>query len=508
MDNSGNFVIAWQVTASAGNRDIYMRRYNSSGTALDSAPVAVAATSLDEYYPRVAVDRALGDIAVAYLGSDAASGYVTPYVRFYHSDGSNFTTALSSVALGTGLPALAPDVTFVNGQMIAAWPQFNYTSQTYVADVASIYPYYGSSATLTTMPVTLIPSSNASGAGMAQALPDVTIAHSGDNYVVYCDQFNGTSHTLVTYGSNNGVSGLANPTTITTSSAGDAWAAPVIGVNTTGNFVEGYYNTWAGANATVNAQLLTAVQTPSKLGVFANGAWYLDTNGDGTYTAADGSPLSFNVSGGTPVVGDWNGDGKTEIGMYKNGTWWLDTNGDGVLDTGDAVFIFGFSGSSVIPVVGDWNGGGKTEVGVYSNGAWFRDYDGSHNWDATNQAHLAYLGWAPVGSQTVIPVPGDWNGGGKDLMGVYSNGVWFRDTTGSNQWDGTHAYWGWNTPSLIPVVGDWNNSGVDELGVYNQGVWYRDYDGTHTWDTTNQNATEYLGWSARCRWWATGSTRP
>ena len=110
------------------------------------------------------------------------------------------------------------------------------------------------------------------------------------------------------------------------------------------------------------------------------------------------------MSGGTPVAGDWNGSGKTEIGMYKNGTWWLDTNEDGTLDAGDAVLSFGFSGNNVIPVVGDWNGGGKSEVGIYSGGAWFRDYDGSHTWDATNQAALAYLGWAPTGSQQIIPV--------------------------------------------------------------------------------------------------------
>ena len=210
MDNNGNFVLAWQTTVSAQNRDIYMRRYNSSGAALDALPVAVAATTLDEYYPHVAVDRLSGDIAVAYLGSDAASGYVTPYARFYHSDGSSFTNWPSAVALGTGLPALAPNVTFYNGQLLAAWPQST-TSGAYVADVASMYPYYNSSPTLTQLPATVIPStSTPTAAGMNQPA-ERRIARSGDNYIVSCDQFNGITHTSVTYGSNHGANGLASP---------------------------------------------------------------------------------------------------------------------------------------------------------------------------------------------------------------------------------------------------------------------------------------------------------
>ena len=39
--------------------------------------------------------------------------------------------------------------------------------------------------------------------------------------------------------------------------------------------------------------------------------------------------------GGVPedvVVGDWNGSGTTKIGIYRNGTWYLDRNGNGVWD--------------------------------------------------------------------------------------------------------------------------------------------------------------------------------
>ena len=225
---------------------------------------------------------------------------------------------------------------------------------------------------------------------------------------------------------------------------------------------------------------------PGNLGVFSGQYWYLDLTGNGQNTSVD----AFNVPGAQPVVGDWDGSGTTELGFYLNGTWWLQTT------SGMETFTFGFAGSNVFPVVGDWNGGGKTEVGVYCNGAWFRDVDGSHTWDATNQAALAYLGWNDGGTNTVIPVPGNWAGDGKTEMGVYCKGVWFLDSTGTGQWDGSYSYWGWDNPQLVPVAGNWSDSGLkDQFAVFNQGVWFRDADGTHTWDAANQAALAYFGWS-------------
>ena len=63
----------------------------------------------------------------------------------------------------------------------------------------------------------------------------------------------------------------------------------------------------------------------------------------------------FGASGWTPVVGDWNGDGKgTKIGIYKDGTWYLDWNGNGVWDSGtDKVYTFGAAGW--IPIIGKWS---------------------------------------------------------------------------------------------------------------------------------------------------------
>ena len=60
----------------------------------------------------------------------------------------------------------------------------------------------------------------------------------------------------------------------------------------------------------------------------------------------------FGTTGDTPVVGDWNGDGISDIGVFRSssGNWYLDTTRTGIVDT---TFQFGKSGDSVI--VGKWD---------------------------------------------------------------------------------------------------------------------------------------------------------
>jgi hypothetical protein len=101
-----------------------------------------------------------------------------------------------------------------------------------------------------------------------------------------------------------------------------------------------------------------------------------------------------------PVVGDWNGDGKTDAGVvYDWGWglgWYLDANGNGAWDgcLVDRCLFFGATGSK--PIVGDWNGDGKTDAGVvYDWGwglGWYLDANGNGAWDGCSVDRCFFFG--------------------------------------------------------------------------------------------------------------------
>ena len=104
---------------------------------------------------------------------------------------------------------------------------------------------------------------------------------------------------------------------------------------------------------------------------FARSASSATANGTSTWTATAAGPTAtrrpqFGQAGDMPVVGDFNGDGVDEIGVFRNGKWIIDTNGNHQIDAEDKVFEFGGAGDK--PVVGDWDGDGTDEPAVFRAG--------------------------------------------------------------------------------------------------------------------------------------------
>jgi hypothetical protein len=121
--------------------------------------------------------------------------------------------------------------------------------------------------------------------------------------------------------------------------------------------------------------------------------------------------LRFGPSRVHPVAGDFNGDGIRTIGVFQDGLWWLDLDGDGRWTDRDVKYEFGQAGD--LPVVGDLNGDGIEEIGVYRHGKWLLDINGNHELDAHDRVF-------EMGGEHDLPVMGDWNGDGSDDPGVYS----------------------------------------------------------------------------------------
>ena len=99
------------------------------------------------------------------------------------------------------------------------------------------------------------------------------------------------------------------------------------------------------------------------VGVFRAGTWYLDYNGNGKWDGCQqdgGQDLclynSFGQVGDLPAAGDWNGDGKAKVGVFRNGTWYLDYNGNGAWDgcAVDRCYVGSFGIQGDLPVAGRW----------------------------------------------------------------------------------------------------------------------------------------------------------
>ena len=103
----------------------------------------------------------------------------------------------------------------------------------------------------------------------------------------------------------------------------------------------------------------------STLGVFNNGKWRIDVNGDGRFTEGDDSFFNFGQTGDIAVVGDFNGDGLDEVAVVRGRDMIVDSNGNGQLDATDRVFEI--EGEAGQVVVGDFNGDGIDEAAFYSS---------------------------------------------------------------------------------------------------------------------------------------------
>ncbi|NUQ62986.1 MAG: carboxypeptidase regulatory-like domain-containing protein [Pirellulales bacterium] len=124
--------------------------------------------------------------------------------------------------------------------------------------------------------------------------------------------------------------------------------------------------------------------------------------------------FQYGAEGDRAVAGDWNGDGVTNIGLFRNGTWYLDMDGDGHWSRGDVMVRMGGEGD--LPVVGDFNGDGVDDLGLFRDGTWRLDMNGNHKLDVHDRVFQ-------LGGPNDRPVTGDFNGDGVDEVAVYQDGV-------------------------------------------------------------------------------------
>lgn len=288
-------------------------------------------------------------------------------------------------------------------------------------------------------------------------------------------------------------------------------------------------------------------QNPDTGGV----AWFEDLNGNRSFNATANltvdppvlseGPLRFGAQSGNPdepvvpVLGNWfkslQSD-RTEFGLYNpvTGEWSRDLNGNRTLEPLSEVTTF-TGRLGMIPLVGNFFDGpgtaddGLDERGEYDPnpldslgnpnpdyGKFFIDVNGNDAFDGLSEV-FSFVSPAvdPAVGQEDVPIVGDWNGDGKDDVGVYrpsgqffkpdgsllfpGNGLFFVDLNGDRDFDASEDRNGDNalTPGAPPfgedanlnnrldtndgpypfsfvggkpLVGDWTGGGRDRIGVY------------------------------------------
>jgi len=155
-------------------------------------------------------------------------------------------------------------------------------------------------------------------------------------------------------------------------------------------------------------------------GLVDPGTWYLMRSTAGFRT------LRFGYLGATPVAGDYDGDGRADIAVFDAagipgwaypGTWYLMQS-----TAGFRTFRFGYPG--VVPALGDYDGDGRTDVACY-------DAAGIPN---LVQPGAWYIMQSEVGFRTerygyagTVPVVGDFDGDGVVDIGCHDPilGRWY-----------------------------------------------------------------------------------
>ena len=161
------------------------------------------------------------------------------------------------------------------------------------------------------------------------------------------------------------------------------------------------------------------------------------------------SATPWGLSTATPVVGDWNGDGTSDLGVWSQVTARFTLR-----QPNGAARVIPFGDTNDVPVVGDWDGNGRDDVGTFdpqTNRFFLRGSDGS----VTTRV---------FGSVSSLPIVGDWNGDGRSNVGVYDPGT--ATFTLALPESRTTRVIKYGNATSLPIVGSWNRDRFSDLGVW------------------------------------------
>ncbi len=122
MDSSGNFVVAWSGRGSGDTDDnVYMQRFDASGTKLDSETRVNTATFASQLNPSIAMNRSNGNFVVMWA-SNVSNDHV--HFRQFNTDGTAVTASEQDIP--GGQPFSSTSIAMADdGSFVAVWTNDN-----------------------------------------------------------------------------------------------------------------------------------------------------------------------------------------------------------------------------------------------------------------------------------------------------------------------------------------------------------------------------------------------
>jgi hypothetical protein len=115
-----------------------------------------------------------------------------------------------------------------------------------------------------------------------------------------------------------------------------------------------------------------------------------------------------------------------------------------------------------LPIAGDWDGDGRDEVGIARDGAGGKVFYG---FDRERRAPARWIAvFGPIG----MPLTGRWTPGAEDGIGVFNAGTFFLQRAFvSGIVTETRRFGDMND---TPLAGDWDGDGVETVGAFRDGM--------------------------------------
>jgi hypothetical protein len=441
IDRNGNFVVLWNASTPAGFR-VFGQRYNADGSKRGPEFNAATSTTGSHLRPSVAMNPDTGEFVAVWEVRDAEGNVLGIFGQRFGfltgRQGSEFAVYVPAAADRPNLiQTFAPNVArAANGSFAVVWkalPGFDILGQRYNAAGEPV----GAQLRI------------AEDSFISDGSPQIAMSKQGDFVVSWDDS--GTSPLWFQLFHRDGTP--AGPVLAHEPVGFPYFGAARLAFGFNGTFVLGWTNFsdegdfgWSGSYQRYTAS------PADEFCLFRNGHFLCDTGRTG---GAPESDHVFAVRGGTPLLGDVDGDGRADYCLVRGANFSCDSGHD--FGAAETSFNFGQPGDT--PLLGDIDGDGWAEACVFRGDRFACD--------TTHDGGAAELEIA-FGQPGDRPLLGDLDGDGRADACVNRGSQFLCDT--AHNGGAAEITITFGDPGQTALLGDYDGDGRADPCVFSQGT--------------------------------------